>query len=450
MMTTEKVEFDVIIVGGRAAGATLAARLGQMGLRILLIERARMPSPPGASCPIIYASTMALLDEIGADEADYARNTPPIRRMVNVGQGMDAVLRIPEAHGRDYAYAIDRARFDGALWAHAARQPGVTARDGASLIDLLWHDGAVVGALIQHEGERKSIGAELVIGADGRFSTVARKAGAEERDAHDDHPTTLYYAYWRGVAPLDADGPAAVAYGEGDGCGYLVMDSADDTHAVAIEGRADLLEPPAGKIEPYYLDLLRRNTVLWSRLRRAERVTEVRGMRKVGNLYRSPGGAGWALVGDAYHQKDPIDGQGIYDAVYTAKLLAQAIADWRAGDRSWAQALAWYDAAARAETFPMYRSTLERVRASLYSSSPEWLNGTAGRTIARWILQDRVCQEQIGMLLTRQVPADRVMSAPVVLGALLRGPLRDLSDLLDRQLREMPPAGAQRSTLERR
>ena len=72
---------DVIVVGGRPAGATLAARLGMLGLRVLLLERDSFPSAPAASCPVIYPSTMRLLDEIGADEADYARDTPRLREI---------------------------------------------------------------------------------------------------------------------------------------------------------------------------------------------------------------------------------------------------------------------------------------------------------------------------------------------------------------------------------
>ena len=105
-------DWDIIIVGGRAAGSTLAARLGGYGLRVLLLERASFPSLPAVSSPIIYASTMQMLDEIGADEQEYARNTPRIHRILNVTSTDTATIRIPHAFGRDYAYGIDRARFE--------------------------------------------------------------------------------------------------------------------------------------------------------------------------------------------------------------------------------------------------------------------------------------------------------------------------------------------------
>ncbi len=425
-------DYDVIIVGGRPAGSTLAARLGLAGWRVLLIERAPMPSLPSASCPIIYAPTMALLDEIGADEAAYARGTPKILRMVSASAGLHAAITIPDFNGRAYAYAIDRERFDGALFDTAGALPTVDARDQTALIDLTMDKGHVTGVTIKNaDGSHQTVSARIVVGADGRYSTVARKLDVAEINAHDEYPTSIYYAYWRGVSNFDDGGAAAIAYGPSYGYGFLIMDSADDTKVIAIEGQSELIDPPAGQVETYYLSLIKRHPVLWTLVKDAEQVTTVRGMKRIGNLYRAPGGAGWALVGDAYHQKDPIDGQGIFDAVYTAKLLAEAITAHLHGDLTWTAALKQYDDAARAETYPMYQSTLDRVRASLYTPTPEW-----GKVIARWLLQDPLVQEKMGLMITRQISADQVTNIPLMVGALARGPLRDLSQFLERRLHD--------------
>jgi hypothetical protein len=55
-------------------------------------------------------------------------------------------------------------------------------------------------------------------------------------------------------------------------------------------------------------------------------------------------------------------------------------------------------------------------------------------SVGRWLLEDRLIREQMGLMLTRQIAPQEMMSAPLVVGALLRGPLRDLSRFLDRQL----------------
>lgn len=146
---------------------------------------------------------MQMLDEIGADEQEYARNTPRIHRIMNVTSQHTATINIPQAFGRNYAYAIDRARFDEALWNTALKQPTVQGRQNFSVTDLAWEGDRVVGVIgREKDGAQETLTADLVIGADGRFSVVARKANAKETDIHDKHPTNNFYAYWRGVAPM--------------------------------------------------------------------------------------------------------------------------------------------------------------------------------------------------------------------------------------------------------
>jgi 2-polyprenyl-6-methoxyphenol hydroxylase-like FAD-dependent oxidoreductase len=439
LTTFPNTHYDVVIVGGRPAGATLAARLGRQGLRVLLLERARLPSVPAASSPAIYPATMRLLDEIGADEAEYARGTPRVHWLVSeIRADFRVSLPMPNLFGRDYLYAIDRARFDDALWRTAARCPTVTALQGFAVTDLL-RDGAYVRGVMGRVAGRpeQRFTADCVVGADGRFSLVARKAGARSYAERSDLPTSIYYAYWANVQPYQGEEPVIVSYGTGLGYGVGLMDSADGTTCVAIEGRASALELGDQKPIELYMRLLKQHPQVWRRLATAEPITEVRGMRNIGNLYRDAGGSGWALVGDALHQKDPIDGQGIYDAVVTAKLLSQAIVEWKHGRKPWALALADYAAAVRAETYPMYQVTMDRVKRELYTTHPDW----AYHSWLRWLATDREYQRWIMLLLSRAIPPAGWLPARVVLQAIGRGALADLGRLFGRQpqSRALPP-----------
>lgn len=423
-VTCADQQFDVIIVGGRPAGSTLAARLGRQGLRVLIVERATLPSPPAVSCPVIYSSTMSLLDEIGADEAEYAQDTPRLRRWTtDVRDDFSTINMVPLVRGRDYAYAIDRARFDGALWQHARREPAVVAIDGFTVTDLLWNDGRVAGIRGRRgRGAEQTFAADCVVGADGRFSTVARKAGASSYDEHDAHPTSIYYAYWKDVAPYDDHGTCVQVFAPGEGFGFLLAESAGGMTMVAIEGRTGLLDPGEGKPGEMYARLVQQYPRVWRRLQDATQATGVHGMRKIGNLYRQAGGPGWALVGDALHQKDPLDGQGIYDAVFTARALAEAIGAWKRGEQTWEQALAGYEAAVRTETYPMYRRTIERVRTEVYGRIPR----IGFNTYLRWLMQDREYKRRIGLLVVRDLHPEGWLPLHVMLRAMLGGALADL------------------------
>src|SRR5690606_12999162 len=78
-------------------------------------------------------------------------------------------------------------------------------------------------------------------------------------------------------------------------------------------------------VETSYMEALQSIPEVWARLKDARRVTPVVGVKGIKNGIRQPVGPGWALVGDAFHYKDPLDGQGIYDAFLSAKYLSEAI-----------------------------------------------------------------------------------------------------------------------------
>ena len=68
------------------------------------------------------------------------------------------------------------------------------------------------------------------------------------------------------------------------------------------------------------------------------------GTAGVFNYFRQPYGSGWALVGDAAYNKDPITAQGISDAFIDAEGLASALDEGLAGRRSLDEALAIHQA----------------------------------------------------------------------------------------------------------
>jgi len=430
--TNAETHYDVIIVGGRPAGASLAARLGQQALRVLILERAEFPSAPAVSTPFFWSHGMKLLDEIGADEAQYARHTPKIRR--NVLQYRDyfhTFIPVLDRDERDYMYVVERERFDTHLWRHLERFGSVTARDKTSVTDLLRDEAGKVIGVKARSSEQAEVRftAELVVGADGRFSLVARKAGAEVKEQRSDLDTTIYYAWWEDVAPYDDSGETmGHIYSPADGYTFVFMPSADGRTSVVAQGRSDLYEPAQGRAQERYLELLQANPPVWRRLLKAKQVTKLSGMKRMGNLYRQAGGAGWVLVGDAIHQKDSLDAQGIYDALLEAKLLSQAIASFQQGGKSWPDALASYEQAVWDETHDMFNATLERVQRELYASPPP----PVAKTILRWMLTDPEYVNRFALLLIREIEPATWAPPSLLVKALLKGMAGDLKRLITR------------------
>lgn len=420
--------YDVVIVGGRPAGATLAARLGARGARVLVVDRAKFPSLPAVpSSPVLYPSGMLLLDELGIDEASYA---DPHSRMESFCFEFDpwwsTVMRVPPSHGRNYVLGLDRSRFDSALWENLARLPSVERREEFSVRDVL-RDGSgrvagIVGASSGAAEER--IQARCVIGADGRFSSVARRVSAPVVEELNAHASTVYYADWEGVGPRGDGLPGGGLCTRGRGLDVLFIAMPGGRVSVNTHARADRTHV-RGDAQSYYLETLNSLPSAARRLSGARQVSRVVGVKRIANGFRQASGPGWALVGDALHYKDPVDGQGIHDALLEARLLDAALADFLSGARSWDEAMSGYAEAVRAATRPMFLATTTRLRRELYAEPPV----PVIRTLLRWMMTDPAYQTQFLRYLNRDVAPDGWMTGELIAGAVLRGIGRDMGAL---------------------
>jgi 2-polyprenyl-6-methoxyphenol hydroxylase-like FAD-dependent oxidoreductase len=444
--------YEFVIVGGRPAGASLAARLGERGRRVLVVDRAVFPSAPGVpSCPVLYPPAIALLAEIGVTERDYAAGAIELRDVViEFDTYFEARLRMVEAHGRDYIHAIDRATFDLALWQNLARFPTVTARSGFAFDDLVRDgEGRVIGIEGHGEGGQKErILAGAVVGADGRFSAVARKAGARIVEDRAEHVSTVYFAEWEGLLPQGFGGgsphrdqrgvvaPSVHIYATGRGTDVLLIPLPGGNTTVCLHMRADRADV-RGDAEAFYLATLQSYGGVRRRLARAKRVSPVIGLKRVANRYLEAGGPGWVLVGDALHHKDPVDGQGIHDALIEGKLLAGALDAVAAGELGFTAAVARYEAQVREETHPMFLATMDRLKKELYEEPPELVI----RTLVRWLLTDPEYQRRFLLFLSRAIPAEGWLPPSLVGAAALRGALGDLRGLVKRAVGLLPRAG---------
>lgn len=428
------MDYDVIIVGGRPAGASLAARLGARGVKVLVVDRATFPSLPSVpSSPVLFPSGMQLLDELGIDESGYADDHARMRRLrMNMADLFTVDLSVPRmAAGRDYVCGIDRTTFDDLLWRNLARFPSVERREGFAVSDVLREDGRVTGIEgAPRGGPAERLTARCVVGADGRFSLVARKVGAEVVEERDAHTSTVYFADWEGVAPVHEEHAATYIYATARGLDVPMSAMPNKRYSVNVHARSDRVHVN-GDAEGYYHETLRSIPSVWRHLERAQRVTPVVGIKRIGNGYRRPSGPGWVLVGDALHYKDPVDGQGIYDALVEAKLLDRALAAWSGGSRSWEAAMADYRKDVWAETHPMFVATTGRLERELYQEPPI----PVIKTLMRWTLSDPRYQETFLRVLGRDCPPESLTSKRVMGAAVARGIRRDVSGWLSRRAR---------------
>ncbi len=171
-------QFDLIIVGGGLAGASLAAALRESRLRIALVE-GQAPSRPQGWDARIYAISPANADflaRIGAwEHLDRQRMAPISAMEVHGDQGGRLDFSAYETGVGELGWILESSLMACELWEGIKRQANVTRFCPARPAGLeIRHDAAL---LTLEDGQLLS--GRLLVGADGRDSWVRRQAGLE-------------------------------------------------------------------------------------------------------------------------------------------------------------------------------------------------------------------------------------------------------------------------------
>lgn len=331
-------QYDVIVVGGGPAGSTAAHGLAVGGARVCLVDKARFPraKPCGGA---LSPRTLAHLPS-GVEQLVRTR----IKRAVftyQSGKPFEVVSRVP------MGYMICREEFDTWLKVQA-EEAGVAVREGVPVREI---EESATGYTIRTTAE--AISARVLIGADGPSSIVASRFLPSRLPAR-------YVALDTEVSPNGHDlgetvrvdvggypGGYAWAFPKGDRVNVGVMVECSrgrelrSALAAFLAGQPTLPAPPPTALRPALVAAPSRAPVPCAR-------------------------ANVLLVGDAAHLADPFLGEGIYYAVRSGALAAEAVL----GRRDAADSATRYAAQIAAQIWPDLVAA-SRV-AYLFHRMPRW------------------------------------------------------------------------------
>jgi flavin-dependent dehydrogenase len=401
MGATERRE--VVIVGGGPAGAALAIGLARLGRDVLVLERA--PTWHWRACGVFTSpATVAALRRVGLDPGELAavaRSIPAMRVETASGTsfrltyGDDGSLRSP-------AVGLDRSRLDPLLLSRA-RDAGAEVREGATVRDVDVAEGRVGladGTLVQ---------AQVVVGADGIRSIVARHAGVDRAaflsprtgltfhvadpspDAARDARMIVFDGGYVGLAPVP-----------GDRVNVGIVLGRRWRERLRSAGAADVVAGILRRIPPAPED-----PVDWA-IAGSKPCDPIEGAAPIGHRVSRRHGPRWLLVGDAAGFLDPFTGEGLHRALVSAELATRAIDRHLRGEHD---ALPSYDRAMGAR-FRSKDAVSLLVQAFL---SRQALFEHAARRLA-----DRDgARETMGLVMGDLVPASRALD-PRFVAELLR------------------------------
>jgi flavin-dependent dehydrogenase len=313
--------YDVVVVGSGPAGCTAAILLGRQGLRVALVETHRSLQYYKRLCThYIQASALPTLQRLGADTGVEAAGG--VRNSVAFWSRFGWVYEPVDPTRPPHGYNVHRSILDPMLRRMAAEVPAVDLLLGGKVGDLTRDArGRVNGVTVRLEGNDRQVSARLVIGADGRHSTVAERAGLPGKEFP--NARLGYFATYRGVHV-----PGAVS-------SRIWLQEPDVNFAFGNEDGTTVLGTMRDKREQSNLDVADRERWLLDGftglslapdISGAERISDVTGTRDYPSLARrrivDPG---VALVGDAALVADPLWGIGLGWALQSAEWLVDAV-----------------------------------------------------------------------------------------------------------------------------
>ncbi len=312
--------FDAVIVGARCAGAAAAMLLARRGMRVLALDRGGYGTDTLSTHALMRGAVM-LLARWGVLPRIIEAGTPPIHRTTfHYGAEPIAVGLRPGGDGVDALYAPRRMLLDSII-VDAAWDAGAEIRHDHTVI-ALDHDetGRAAGVLaLDAAGREHRIGADLVVGADGAGSTVARLVGAPVQEEAR-HAATCVYGYFRGLP----DTGTHWHYAPGAGAGRIPTNGGQHCVFVSVPPERYRTELRRDRLAAFRQVLRADFPALADQLGDTRPDGELRAFAGRRGFLRQAAGPGWALIGDAGYFKDPITAHGITDALRDAALLADA------------------------------------------------------------------------------------------------------------------------------
>jgi 2-polyprenyl-6-methoxyphenol hydroxylase-like FAD-dependent oxidoreductase len=342
--------YDVIVVGARCAGSPTAMLLARKGYKVLVVDRATFPSDT-LSTHVVHPLAVAALGRWGILDRLTATNCPPMHTY-RFDFGPVTLSGTPGTEDSPVGYCPRRIVLDKLL-VDAAAEAGAEVREGFTVENVLIEDGRVTG-IRGHDRGGSSVTerARVVIGADGRHSLVAEAVKPEQ---YNEKPPLQggYYTYF---SDLPTNGLFEIFIRDRRGWGVA------PTHdgLTMVVGGWPIGEFAANKrdVEGNFMKMFDQAPEFAERIRAAKREEKLSG-GSVPNFFRKPFGPGWALVGDAGYNKDPITAQGILDAFTDTERVVTALDESLTGARSYEDAMADYQRARDEHVLPMYEFTTQ-------------------------------------------------------------------------------------------
>jgi len=324
---TPSSNYDVIVIGGGPAGCTTSALLAEKGHRVLMLEKSKVPRYHiGESLMPFCWFTLERLGVLNEMERLGFVQKLSVQFVTEDGQQSRPFYFFQHHdHPSSYSWQVERSRFDEMLWKNAISK-GVEALDGTKVSKALLDDkGAVIGVAASTDGEAETTyHAPITVDCTGRDAFWSSKNQWRVRDP--ELNKIALWTYWKGAkrdTGLDA-GSTTVAYLPGKGW-FWYIPLTNDIVSVGIVAERDYLYKDTRELDAIFKREIQENAWIKDHLSMGEPMGEYWVTGEFTYSAKHCAADGILLAGDAFAFLDPVFSSGVFLALKSGEMAAEAV-----------------------------------------------------------------------------------------------------------------------------
>jgi len=295
--------------------------LARAGVRVVVLEK-HADFLRDFRGDTVHPSTLELIHELGLlDEFLKLPHRTVDRLSLQIGNRRIRLIDLTHLPTQcKYIALMPQWDFLNFLADHGRRYSQFDLRMRAEATDLIERAGQVAGVRVRTPDGELTIQADLVVGCDGRHSTVREKAGLQTYD----YGAPMDVLWFR-ITRRDTDG--ADVFGHIEAGALLVMlDRGDYWQCAYVIPKGGIDRVKANGIEAFRNRVVALSPFLADRIGELRRFDDVKLLSVMVNRLRQWWRPGLICIGDAAHAMSPIGGVGINIAVQDAVAAANRLA----------------------------------------------------------------------------------------------------------------------------
>jgi len=333
--------YDLVIIGGGPAGATLATFVAMQGHRVLILDRDQFPRYQiGES--LLPSTINGVCVMLGVEEeiakAGFTKKLGGSFRWGKKPEPWSFYFGVTSKNRKNpaFAYQVERSKFDWILLQNAQKK-GVELRTGCSVNELIKDNDRFVGVQYLDEAmQTRRVTARYIADASGNRGMFGGAIG--ERLYSKFFKNWALFGYYEGGKrfPPPYDGNIlSAAFGEG-WFWYIPITPQITSVGAVFSPPDDKKRPVDGELEAAMHGFIAKCPIIADMLGNAKRITEgVYGKLRMRQDWSYTQSKFWdkglVLIGDAACFVDPLLSQGVHLATYSALLAARSINSCLAG-----------------------------------------------------------------------------------------------------------------------